>query len=429
MKKKKILMDAGRYEVTIENEKIDDPIIYKILDVLSDFKLHSIAEIRKATGLSTLYPGNPLQKRIGILRKYLGADAIKWSRIYEGSYKLNPDKCFVSYKGPSKSESIHLKISRRDWIKLIGVATIITLLVEHLLIRRDFIRPFREIVKPLGDREREFIRAMFTSDEAIIIHPGERYSHSAVPAFGLRKASEGLERALAAFDLQYEEELTMEEIEKLAHSIRDFDVASLGSPIANQLTRISMGYDEVSPWKVREPFPLIFDYSSEEFKESVKSWEELQLSGGKGENQDAPPPEWFIREVDMSKCKPGDFNEIPDMLKPGPGKVHRPVWFDSNRRESRFKTDYAILARVDNPLCENRKQIIAAGCHAEGTIAAARALHDKDVIEELRKNYKLTGNEDFEALLKVRVKIPLIDVKDPVKDDWYTIEVCEVWKL
>jgi hypothetical protein len=203
----------------------------------------------------------------------------------------------------------------------------------------------------------------------------------------------------------------------------NWSVLSLGSPIANVLVALAMGYDLEKPSAVKDPLPYMFDFSYVDYETPLvdKTWAELQKAGKQTLNLNRRPPNWRIVEIARDRAANADWTDLQNV------SLHHytPEPIDESDPLARFQKDYAIISRTKSRV-RSGNDIIVAGCHGEGTIAASRALEDKMFLKRLRRH--VNDEDEFQVLLKVSIQKPMPEVKKPLDEKWFQTEIVDIMK-
>jgi len=182
----------------------------------------------------------------------------------------------------------------------------------------------------------------------------------------------------------FSERPKLEKRERLLGFDPKMNVVSIGGPIANTFTRLVMGVEE--PDK-KSWLPFSFNLRpTPEYR--GKNYAELQ--------EIEPGPNWSIM-----KSETGENIYIPEYY------------------EATCRRDYGMIIKVKSRIKEappGRKNLILAGCHGFGTIAAARALGDRDILNRI---WEEVCEKDFQAIV-------MCDVSD---DEVDYVELLEIEQL
>ena len=168
-----------------------------------------------------------------------------------------------------------------------------------------------------------------------------------------------------------------------------WNVISIGGPIANTFTRMVM--------KVEKPD----DRSWLPFSFNLQPSPECQGKDYSGlQRQIKPAPNWSIM-----RSETGEELYIPEYYEKDEIGVCR--------------RDYGMIIKVKSQIKEappGRKNLILAGCHGFGTIAAARALNDEEILNRIWEEVK---DRDFQAIIMCEVN----------EDEIEYVELLEVVQL
>lgn len=166
------------------------------------------------------------------------------------------------------------------------------------------------------------------------------------------------------------------------------NIISVGGPIPNTFTRKVMGVQKPDD---ESRLPYSFNLTPPGYK--GKTFLELQKM--------EPEPNWGIMKSDTNE------------------EIYIPEYYEKGER-GKCRRDYGMIIKVKSVI-ENaprgRKNLVLAGCHGFGTIAAARALGDENI---LRTIWEKVGDKDFQAII-------MCDVNE--KDEIEYIELLEVTQL
>ena len=146
--------------------------------------------------------------------------------------------------------------------------------------------------------------------------------------------------------------------------------------------------------------PYSFNLEPEK-KQKGKNFEELQ--------NEVSEPNWCIME---SKTKKNMY--IPEYYRR-----------DEIQEKSRCLRDYGMIIKVRSIIekgrVAGRKNLMVAGCHGPGTIAAAMALGDLSILERI---WNEVGDKDFQAIIMCENRRGKEGLDLPIRVS--LLEVCEL---